>query len=153
MCVCVRAPDIDFNGYFSRALISWSSYSRRRHSWETPGRCSSARRPEYSHLSLFEIFYMCLFLAVLCWLLCTGFLQLGYAGATVHCGAWTPHCGGFSLSSLQALSKDSAVVAHRLRCSIACGIFPDQGRSPCPLQQQAESYPLCQQGTPQFSLF
>ena len=27
----------------------------------------------------------------------------------------------------------SVVVAHGLRCSTACGIFPDQGSNPCPL--------------------
>ena len=28
------------------------------------------------------------------------------------------------------------VVVHRLSCSAACGIFPDQGRNPCRLQWQ-----------------
>ena len=27
----------------------------------------------------------------------------------------------------------SVVVAHRLCCSVACGIFPDQGSNQCPL--------------------
>ena len=27
----------------------------------------------------------------------------------------------------------SAVVAHGLSCSVACGIFPDQRSNPCPL--------------------
>ena len=30
-------------------------------------------------------------------LLCAGFLQLQQAGATLRCGAWASHCGGFSL--------------------------------------------------------
>ena len=29
-------------------------------------------------------------------------------------------------------SAGSVVVAHRLSCSEACGIFPDQGSNPCP---------------------
>ena len=41
-----------------------------------------------------------------------------------------------------------AVVAHGLSCSTACGIFPDQGSNPCPLHWQADSYPLCHQGSP-----
>ena len=36
----------------------------------------------------------------------------------------------------------------RLSCSVACGIFPDQGSNPCPLHWQADSYPLRHQGSP-----
>ena len=36
----------------------------------------------------------------------------------------------------------SAVVAHEPSCSMACGIFPDQGLNPCPLHWQADSQPL-----------
>ena len=32
----------------------------------------------------------------------------------------------------------SVVVAHRLSCPAACGIFPDQGSNPCPLHWQAD---------------
>ena len=49
-------------------------------------------------------------------------------------------------------SAGSVVVAHRLSCSTACGIFPDQGLNPCPLHLQADSQPLCHQGSP-FYLF
>ena len=41
-----------------------------------------------------------------------------------------------------------AVVAHGLSCSEACGILPDQGSNPCPLHRQADSQPLCHQGSP-----
>ena len=40
-------------------------------------------------------------------------------------------------------------MAHKLSCSAACGIFPDQGSNPCPLHGQADSYPLHHQGSPQ----
>ena len=43
----------------------------------------------------------------------------------------------------------SVVVAHRLSCSMACGIFPDQGSNPCSLHWQVDSQPLCHQGSPQ----
>ena len=33
-------------------------------------------------------------------------------------------------------------------CSVACGIFPDQGLNLHPLQRQADSYPLYHQGSP-----
>ena len=46
-------------------------------------------------------------------------------------------------------SAGSAVVAHGLSCSVACGIFPDQGSNPCPLHWQVDSQPLCHQGIPQ----
>ena len=36
---------------------------------------------------------------------------------------------------------------HRLCCSEACGIFPDQGSNPCPLHWPADSYLLCHQGS------
>ena len=36
-------------------------------------------------------------------------------------------------------SAGSVVVAHELSCSVACGIFPDQGSDPCPLHWQADS--------------
>ena len=36
-------------------------------------------------------------------------------------------------------STGSVVVAHRLSCSTACGIFLDQGSNPSPLHQQADS--------------
>ena len=36
-------------------------------------------------------------------------------------------------------STGSVVVVHRLSCSMACGIFPDQGLNPCPLHWQADS--------------
>ena len=37
------------------------------------------------------------------------------------------------------LSAGSVAVAHRLSCSAACGILPDQGSNPCPLHWQADS--------------
>ena len=39
-------------------------------------------------------------------------------------------------------------MAHGLSCSVACGIFLDQGSNPCPLHWQADSYPLHHQGSP-----
>ena len=36
-------------------------------------------------------------------------------------------------------SSAPVVVARGLSCSVACGIFPDQGSNPCPLHWQADS--------------
>ena len=44
-------------------------------------------------------------------------------------------------------STDPTVVAHELKCSEACGIFPDQGLNPCLLHRQADSLPLSHQGS------
>ena len=52
------------------------------------------------------------------------------------------------LQSTGSRRAGSAVVAHGPSCSTACGIFPDQGSNPCPLHWQADSQPLCHQGSP-----
>ena len=44
-------------------------------------------------------------------------------------------------------SRGSAAVAHGLSCSLACGIFPDQGWNLCPLPWQKDSLPLGHQGS------
>ena len=67
-------------------------------------------------------------------------------------------CAGLSLSrplllrSTDSRRAGSVVVAHGPSCSAACGIFPDQGSSPCPLHWQADSQPLCHQGSPAVSV-
>ena len=43
-------------------------------------------------------------------------------------------------------------MAHRLSCSLACGICLDQGLNPCPLHWQADPYLLHHQGSPLGSL-
>ena len=68
-----------------------------------------------------------------------------------HSSSW---CAGLSLSrplflrSTGSRRAGSVVVAHGPSCSAACGILPDQGSSPCPLHWQADSQPLCHQGSP-----
>ena len=63
-------------------------------------------------------------------------------------------CTGLSLSqplllrSTGSRRAGSVVVAHGPSCSAACGILPDQGSNPCPLHWQADSQPLCHQGSP-----
>ena len=48
-------------------------------------------------------------------------------GSTLCCIVQTSHCGGFSYCSCQSLGIGSIVVAYKLSCSVACGIFPHQG--------------------------
>ena len=69
-------------------------------------------------------------------------------------GHSSSRCAGLSLSRPLSLRSTgsrragSVIVAHGPSCSVACGIFPDQGSNPCPLHQQADSQPLRHQGSP-----
>ena len=45
----------------------------------------------------------------------------------------------------------SVVVAHGLSCSMACGIFPDQGLNPYSLHWQADSSTVNHQGSPSYA--
>ena len=117
--------------------------------------------------------YLFIFGCVGSLLLCMGFLQLRRATATLHCLERASHCGSFSCCRAWALSTrasvvvahglqsagsvvvacglqsaGSVVVVHGLSCSVACGIFLDQGSNPCPLHWQVDSYPLRHQGSP-----
>ena len=69
-------------------------------------------------------------------------------------GHSSSRCAGLSLSrplllwSTGSRRAGSAIVAHGPSCSMACGIFPDQGSNACPLHWQADSQPLRHQGSP-----
>ena len=69
-------------------------------------------------------------------------------------GHSSSQCAGLSLSrplllrSTGSRRAGSVIVAHGPSCSAACGILPDQGSNPCPLNWQADSQPLRHQGSP-----
>ena len=64
-------------------------------------------------------------------------------------GRSSSRCAGLSLSRRTGSRRaGSVVVAHGPSCSVACGIFPDQGWNPRPLHWQADSQPLRRQGSP-----
>ena len=76
-------------------------------------------------------------------------------------GAQASHCSGFSCCRAQALgtwasvavvpglqSSSSIVMVHGLSCSVACGIFPDQGSNPYFLHWQTDSLPWSRQRSP-----
>ena len=87
--------------------------------------------------------------------------------AALDCGAWASPCGGFSCCRAQAVGtlasvavvhglghcSSWALVAHRLSCFSACGIFPDKGLNLCTLHWQADSKPLDHQGSPDYMVF
>ena len=72
-------------------------------------------------------------------------------------GHSSSRCAGLSLSqplllrSAGSRRAGSAIVAHGPSRSTACGIFPDQGSNPCALHWQADSQPLCHQGSPGYA--
>ena len=79
-------------------------------------------------------------------------------GAAPHCSAWAAHHRAWTvgLSSSGSCSvwsqlrcPGSVIVAHGLNCSMACGIFSDQGLNLCLLHWQADSLPLNHQGSPE----
>ena len=78
------------------------------------------------------------------------------ARAFSSCGKWGPFFIAVRrpliitalLRSTGSRRAGSVIVAHGPSCSAACGIFPDQGSNPCPLHWQADSQPLCHQGSP-----
>ena len=69
---------------------------------------------------------------------CVGFSCCG-AGALGHVV--------FSSRGSRALEHGPVFVAHGLSCSLACGIFPDQGSNPRLLHWQADSLPQSHQGS------
>ena len=62
-----------------------------------------------------KYFYLFIYGCVGSSLLCSGFLFLRRARATLRCGAWASHCGGFSCCRAQALGARASVV-------VACGL-------------------------------
>ena len=91
--------------------------------------------------------------------LCRVFVSVrGLSLVAASGGHASSRCAGLSLSRPLLLRSTgsrragagagSVVVAHGPSCSVACGIFPDQGSNPCPLHWQADSQPLRHQGSP-----
>ena len=124
-------------------------------------RCSNTLMIFYLFIYLQNYVFTYLVLAALSLCCCTRvFLQLlQRVGATSLFSAHASHCSGFSCSEhrlqahgLQQLQRvgtvvaalglqitSSAAVVHGLSCSVACGIFPDQGLKPCPLHCKGDS--------------
>ena len=99
----------------------------------------------------FFFFLINLFIYWLCWVFTSVRGPSLVAASGAHSSS---RCAGLSLAwplllrSTGSRRTGSAVVAHRLSCSVACGIFPHQGWNPCPLHWQADSQPLRHQGSP-----
>ena len=100
----------------------------------------------------FNILFIYLFIYLwLCWI----FVSVrGLPLVVARGGHSSSRCVGLSLSwplllrSTGSRCAGSVIVAHGPICSVACGIFPDQGSNLCPLHWQADSQPLRHQGSP-----
>ena len=102
------------------------------------------------------LFFFFLILFIYLWL-CWVFVSVrGLSLVVASGGHSSSRCVGLSLSQLLLLRSTgsrcagSVIVAHGPSSSAACGIFPDQGSNPCSLHWQADSQPLCHQGSPPF---
>ena len=98
--------------------------------------------------------YLFIYLFIYFWL-CWVFVSVrGLSLVAASGGHSSSRCAGLSLSQLLLLRSTSSrragsvIVAHGPSCSAACGILPDQGSNLCPLHRQADSQPLCHQGSP-----
>ena len=108
---------------------------------------------QFSYIHPF-VFFLSFFLYLwLCWVSVS---VRGLSPVAASRGHSPSRCAGLSLSrplllrSTGSRRAGSAIVAHGPNCSAACGILPDQGLNPCPLHWQADSQPLCHQGSPVF---
>ena len=110
----------------------------------------------FQHLLFVDFFFLVhLFIYLFFFWLCWIFVSVwGLSPVAASGGHSSSQCAGLSLSrplllwSTGSRRAGSVVVAHRPSCSVACGIFPDQGSNPCPLHWQADSQPLRHQGSP-----
>ena len=96
--------------------------------------------------------FFLIYLFIYFWL-CWVFVSVrGLSLVAASRGHSSSRCAGLSLSwplllrSRGSRCAGSVAVAQGPSCSAACGILPDQGSNPCPLQ--ADSQPLCHQGSP-----
>ena len=99
-------------------------------------------------------FFLIIYLFIYFWL-CWVFVSVrGLSPVAASGGHSSSQCAGLSLSwplllrSTGSRRAGSVIVTHGPSCSAACEIFPDQGSNPCPLHWQADSQPLCHQGSP-----
>ena len=113
------------------------------------------RKATYCFVCLFVCLFLIYLLFIICFWLCWVFVSVrGLSLVAASGGHSSSRCAGLSLSrplllqSTGSRRAGSVVVAHGPSCSVACGIFPDQGSNPCPRHWQADFQPLRHQGSP-----
>ena len=155
---------IELSSALSPASYKWFC---THYTWMTPAGLwrFNARVPSASGLNPLHLRFFCS--CFICLLLL--YLLIGCAGSLLLLGCSFVclflQCTGFSLQWLLLLqSMASRLMATviavcrfgscgaELGCFLACGIFSDQGSSPCPLHWQADFYTLYHQGSPIYCL-
>ena len=102
------------------------------------------------HYTSKELFFLFIYFW-LCWVFVSVWGLSPVAASGNHSSS---RCAGLSpsrpllLRSTGSRRAGSVTVAHGPSCSVACGIFPDQGSNLCPLHWQADSQPLRHRGSP-----
>ena len=140
---------IDFLRYFNVFIhdLSWNEACLKKQGLQTLLTIKYPfKKLKYMPYSFFFIIYFWL-----CWVFVSVW---GLSLVAASGGHSSSRCAGLSLlrplllRSTGSRRAGSVVVAHGPSCIAACGIFPDQGSNPCPLRWQADSQPLCHQGSP-----
>ena len=109
---------------------------------------------EISNNVVLSILNLFIYLFIYLWLRWVFVSVRGLSLVVASGGHSSSRCVGLSpsrpllLRSTGSRHTGSVIVAHGPSCSVACGIFPDQGSNPCPLHCQADSQPLRHQGSP-----
>ena len=119
--------------------------------------CTSAFTVYQTLESIFSFFFFWKVLGLwLCWVFAAvwALLQLWCGGFSLQglLGLWSVDSrAGSSVAAERGLSGSvgSVVVAPRLSCSAARGLFRDQGSNLCLLRWQAESLPVSHKGSPE----
>ena len=113
----------------------------------------------YTTLQSTFFFLIFIYLFIYFWLCWVFVSARGLSLVAASGGHSSSQCAGLSLSQRLLLRSTgsrhagSVIVAHGPSCSVACGIFPDQGSNLCPLHWQTDSQPLRHQGSPQSTFF
>ena len=120
--------------------------------------CSGLGSLTFSNFFFLASLFFKIYLFIIYFWLCWVFVSVrGLSLVAASGGHSSSRCMDLSLSrplllrSTGSRRAGSVVVSHGPSCSAACGIFPDQGSNPCPLHWQADSQPLCHQGSPGFT--
>ena len=101
--------------------------------------------PEVIFLSNIGLIFFFFFFLIYFWMHWVFIAACGLSLVVASGGYSLLRWAGFSLQLLLLLWSTgsrhvgSVVVAHGLSCSMACGIFPDQGLNPCLLHWQVDS--------------
>ena len=131
-------------------------------SWTRDGTCArpcslnhQTTRKSWIYLTTFFFFFFFSSLCIFIIFVCTGssLLRMGFSlvvasrvyalvAALELLTAVSPLIVEHRLQAhgLQQLQHVGSVEAHRLSCSAACGIFPDQGLNPCALEKEMATH-------------